>query len=84
MTPNTSDTFPVGIGQQWVVEALRVGETRLLVYGVGADPHPGCPECGELLGQVSEVGFLLLFFALLRLRFRWATLRDARAAMEAA
>jgi heme exporter protein C len=33
---------------------------------------------------LSMAAFLLLFFALLRLRFRWATLRDARAAMEAA
>jgi heme exporter protein C len=33
---------------------------------------------------LSMAAFLLLFVALLRLRFRWATLRDARAAMEAA
>ena len=33
---------------------------------------------------LSMAAFLLLFFALLRLRFRWATLRDARATMEAA
>jgi heme exporter protein C len=33
---------------------------------------------------LASVAFLLLFFALLRLRYRWAGVRDARAAMEAA
>lgn len=41
---------------------------------------------GEMLSTfgLASVAFLLLFFALLRLRYRWAGLRDARAAMEAA
>jgi heme exporter protein C len=41
---------------------------------------------GEMLSTfgMSMIAFLLLFFALLRLRYRWATLRDARAALEAA
>lgn len=33
---------------------------------------------------MAIVAFMLLFFALLRVRMRWAALRDARAAMEAA
>jgi heme exporter protein C len=33
---------------------------------------------------MATVAFLLLFFALLRMRMRWATLRDARAALEGA
>lgn len=33
---------------------------------------------------IATVAFILLFFALLRLRMRWAALRDARAALEAA
>ena len=33
---------------------------------------------------MSMGAFALLFFALLRVRMRWAALRDARAAMEAA
>jgi len=33
---------------------------------------------------MASIAFLLLFFALLRVRYRWATLRDARAALEAA
>jgi heme exporter protein C len=41
---------------------------------------------GEMLSTfgLASVAFLLLFFALLRLRYRWAGVRDARAAMEAA
>ncbi|MCE2900696.1 MAG: cytochrome c biogenesis protein CcsA [Gemmatimonas sp.] len=41
---------------------------------------------GEMLSTfgLATVAFLLLFFALLRLRYRWAGMRDARAAMEAA
>ena len=39
---------------------------------------------GEMLSTfgLATVAFVLLFFALLRLRFRWATLRDARLAEE--
>jgi heme exporter protein C len=33
---------------------------------------------------MAIVAFMLLFFALLRVRMRWAALRDARTAMEAA
>jgi len=40
------------------------------------------PEMLATIG-VATVAFLLLFFALLRLRYRWATLRDARLALEA-
>jgi heme exporter protein C len=41
---------------------------------------------GEMLSTfgLASIAFLLLFFALLRLRYRWAGLRDARAALEAA
>lgn len=56
--------------------------------------HPGPvvlkPEkpsmSGEMLSTFSmaSVAFILLFFALLRLRYRWATLRDARVAQELA
>ncbi len=56
--------------------------------------HPGPvvlkPEkpsmSGEMLSTFSmaSVAFILLFFALLRLRYRWATLRDARTASELA
>ncbi len=44
---------------------------------------PSMPS--EMLSTFSlaTIAFLLLFFALLRLRYRWATVRDARAAMEA-
>lgn len=41
------------------------------------------PEMLSTFGLAS-VATLLLFFALLRMRYRWATLRDARAALEAA
>ncbi|MEN9509685.1 MAG: hypothetical protein RLZZ621_2248 [Gemmatimonadota bacterium] len=39
---------------------------------------------GEMLSTfgMASIAFILLFFALLRLRYRWATLRDARAALE--
>ncbi len=41
------------------------------------------PEMLATFGLASAAT-LLLFFALLRVRYRWATLRDARAALEAA
>ena len=40
------------------------------------------PEMLATFGLASAAT-LLLFFALLRVRYRWATLRDARAALEA-
>ena len=49
-----------------------------------APEKPKMPPEMLLSFGLAMVAFLLLFFALLRLRFRWATLRDARAAMEAA
>jgi heme exporter protein C len=49
-----------------------------------APEKPKMPPEMLLSFGLSMVAFLLLFFALLRLRFRWATLRDARAAMESA
>jgi heme exporter protein C len=41
------------------------------------------PEMLSTFG-LSMGAFLLLFIALLRLRYRWAAVRDARAALEAA
>lgn len=41
------------------------------------------PEMLQTFG-LSTAAFLLLFVALLRMRYRWASARDARAAMEAA
>ncbi len=49
-----------------------------------APEKPKMPPEMLLTFLLSMGAFLLLFFALLRLRYRWATLRDARAAMEAA
>ena len=49
-----------------------------------APEKPKMPPEMLLSFGLAMVAFLLLFFALLRLRFRWATLRDARTAMEAA
>lgn len=39
------------------------------------------PEMAATFG-ISLLAFMLLFFAVLRLRYRWATVRDARAALE--
>jgi heme exporter protein C len=64
--------------------------TVKLFRGMHPEPVVIKPEkpsmSGEMLSTFSmaTIAFLLLFFALLRLRFRWATLRDARAALEAA
>jgi len=49
-----------------------------------APEKPKMPPEMLLTFLLSMGAFLLLFFALLRLRYRWATLRDARAALEAA
>jgi len=48
---------------------------------------PSKPDMpGEMLATfgLSQVAFILLFIALLRLRYRWAALRDYNAALEAA
>ena len=64
--------------------------TVKLFRGMHPEPVVLAPEKPKMPPEMlmsfglSMVAFLLLFFALLRLRFRWATLRDARAAMEAA
>ena len=44
LTPERRRDSAVGVGQQWVVEALRVGEPGLLVHRVRADPDPGAPR----------------------------------------
>jgi heme exporter protein C len=49
-----------------------------------APAKPNLPPVMLMSFGLSMAAFLLLFVALLRLRFRWAALRDARAAMEAA
>lgn len=43
---------------------------------------PSLPPEMLLTFGVAMVAFVLLFFALLRMRYRWATLRDARATRE--
>jgi heme exporter protein C len=64
--------------------------TVKLFRGMHPEPVVLAPEKPKMPPEMlmsfglSMAAFLLLFFALLRLRFRWATLRDARAAMEAA
>jgi len=39
------------------------------------------PEMASTFG-ISVFAFILLFFAVLRMRYRWATVRDVRAALE--
>lgn len=46
--------------------------------------EPSLPPEMRLTFLMATLAFILLFFALLRVRMRWAALRDARAAMEAA
>lgn len=45
---------------------------------------PSLPSEMLLTFIVANIAFMLLFFALLRMRMRWAALRDARAQLEAA
>ncbi len=49
-----------------------------------APVKPKLPPVMLMTLGIAMLSFTLLFLALLRLRYRWATLRDARAAMEAA
>ena len=64
--------------------------TVKLFRGMHPEPVVLAPEKPKMPPEMlmsfglAMAAFLLLFFALLRLRFRWATARDARAAMEAA
>src|SRR5271166_7081774 len=49
----------VGVGQQRVVETLRLGELGLLCNGINTDADPVGPDRGEFAGEVAEVaGFL--------------------------
>jgi heme exporter protein C len=45
---------------------------------------PSLPPEMRLTFLLALVAFVLLFFALLRIRMRWAAVRDARVALEAA
>ncbi len=64
--------------------------TVKLFRGMHPEPVVLAPEKPKLPMEMlitfglSTVAFLLLFFALLRMRYRWATMRDARAARESA
>lgn len=70
--------------------ALLVPFIHLTVYlfrGMHPQPVVIKPEAPSLPPEMlrtfgfSSIAFLLLFFALLRMRYRWATLRDERAAL---
>ncbi len=64
--------------------------TVTLFRGMHPEPVVLAPEKPKLPIEMlttfgfSTVAFLLLFVALLRMRYRWATMRDARAALESA
>ena len=49
----------IGVGEQWVVEPLRVGEASLFGHGIGANAHARCAHRLELSGQIPEVAGLL-------------------------
>ncbi len=76
-----------------VLALLLVPFIHMTVYlfrGLHPDPialKPGRPDMSpEMLGTflVSNLAFLLFFVALVRVRYRWATARDARLALESA
>jgi len=76
-----------------VLALLLVPFIHMTVYlfrGLHPEPlalKPGKPEMSpEMLSTflIANVAFLFLFFALVRVRYQWASVRDARAALEQA
>ena len=51
LDPEVGGDRATGVGQQWVVEVLRVGELGLFCDGINADAYPACADRREFLAR---------------------------------